>query len=146
MSIKADVLAAALAALEKADLGSAGVAQFSARKWPAAVKEDDKFPLLLLSAEQEEWLGGMYGRDDLYRYPVLVTLVREGQALHDPEVVQTAREAVRTALFQIELPGAPTVWDCEYQPAPDFDAGAVAAGLDVSAQRFVYSSRDGGNT
>lgn len=144
MSVKADILAAAKAALQAAAL--AGVAQVSVRKHAVAVRESDPFPLVVLSAEREEWLGGGYGRDDFYRYPVLVTLIAEGQLLHDPAFVQTTREDVRAALFKTTLAGAPTVWDCEYQADPDFDREGLHAGLDVSGQRFVYSSRDGGNT
>ncbi len=142
-SVKGDILAACLAALQGAALD--GVAQIAVRKHPLAIKESDAFPLLIISPEKESWQGGMYGRDELWSYPVLCTLAVDGLVLHDPAYQTGVREEIRTALIALPLAGAPTVWDVDYDAEPDFDPGAVKAGLDVSGQRFVFASRDGGN-
>lgn len=142
MSVYWTVLAACKAAAEALDLGVTAV---EVRKRPFySADEGDRLPLLCLSFGHERFAEEQFSNGAWVDYPVHLTLFQaQGATLADPAQIQLlldAREGLRLALFKPELPGAPTVIGCDYDPAPCYDTGGLDRLLDVSCQTFTFRS------
>lgn len=112
------------------------------RKRPYFDRDRDTLPLITLSPAAELVDGLQQSNGAQIGYPVLVAIFLSGKiAPADEAAIQlllSLREAARRALFVVVLPGADSVFDCRYEPAPPFDSSAFDKGLDVSFQRFTF--------
>lgn len=142
MSSYWDVLTSAQAVVQGLNLTGVLTEQVRVRKKPVYLAEHDTLPLVVLSPQQEGVEQLAFGNYGVFVFPVLVTVIQESALRwEDLQWLLEARESIRRALHKTAL-GSTSVFDCDYDPAPVYDAAALNAGFDVSTMAFAFKTQE----
>ena len=83
-----------------------------------------------------------------YTTSVTIMVQRNDQYDEDPEDILLWREQVRQKLYrpmangQVQLPGAPTVWDCQMGLGQIWEYAGLDRAWDISPLTFVWFSKE----
>ena len=143
MSVYWDILSACKSALQADPDFAAASVTVAVRKRPFfSADHGDSYPFCCLSPTSERVKALQMSNGAWYDHPVrVVVFLAKNAALASETQLQLQlqlREAARSALYRDSLAGVASVRDCDYDPEPAFDLGALAEQHDVSCQQFTF--------
>jgi hypothetical protein len=143
VSVYGDILDAVKAKVDGLGLQHLPAASVVLRKAAVYLAEHDAIPLLVVAPVMDEMQELQFDGNGFFRYEVRLTVYHEsGLDWRVTDWLLGVRESLRNALFQPTLAGASTVFDCDWNPGPVYDAGVLPVGVDVSRMSFVFTSSE----
>lgn len=139
------VYSAILEAVRAAILGSSSLPKsvFVRKRIYRDKDLDGTLPAVYIAPTVERKEGLHFSNSALIDYPVLVAVISQSaHVLINPFEMLDMRDVIRSLLWRTSLSGAPTVFDCDYNPSPAYDLSGLDATYDVSIQQFVFRSQE----
>lgn len=126
--------------------GFAGIPVKRRKRAYIDIQRGDVLPMVTISPTKED-VAKLYMPDGIWiDYPVLIVTYQTLGATLESEAeldwMFDRRQELRQALFETSLPGAPSIFDCNYVSHPVFDTGGLDQLFDISAQLFTFRSNE----